>query len=322
MIFFIFVGIFFLVIGIIIIVLSSNLAVLHSIKLSSALGVSPLIIGIILVGIGTNIPEILNSIISCGLGHGDIDVGDSIGSILTQITIVFGLIIIAGHRSFKVDKKEIIIMGSCVILALFLVFAVIEKGFFTRIDAIFLILSMPIYMLITKIFTSRDTLEDIKKEISETKYKGKRSKKFHLLIAIVGFIGVGIGSYIIINSIIELSTVLGVHEYKLSFYIASIGTSLPELAVDITAIRKKEYKLLLGDIFGSCIIDATLSISIGQLLFPQAISAFFTSISIGYTLVAVLFVILLLVVRKKVDKKTGILFILIYGISYFLLFFM
>ncbi|MHA1232882.1 MAG: sodium:calcium antiporter [Candidatus Helarchaeota archaeon] len=313
-------GIVFLILGIVMIVLSSNLAVLHSIKLSSALGISPLIIGIVLVGIGTNIPEILNSIISCALGHGDIDAGDSIGSVLTQITLVFGLIPIIGRKSFKIDRKEILIIGSCVVLALFLVFTVIEKGYFTRIDALFLILSTPIYMLITKLFTSKGAIEDIKKETIECKYKERGSKKLHLIIAILGFIGVGAGSYIIISSIIEVSAILGIHEYKISFYIAAIGTSLPELAVDITAIRKKEYKLFIGDIFGSCIIDASLSISIGQFFFPQAVSADLATITIVYTLIAVTLVIFFIVLRGKIDSKSGIMFIALYAVSYILFF--
>ncbi|MHA1312184.1 MAG: sodium:calcium antiporter [Candidatus Helarchaeota archaeon] len=316
----IFNGVIFLIIGIFLIILSSNLAVVHSIKLSSALGISSLIVGIVFVGIGTNMPEILNSIISCALGHGDIDAGDSIGSVLAQLTLVFGLIPIIGRRFFKIDKKEILIIGSCVILALFLVYAVVEKGFFTRLDALFLILSTPIYMLITKLFSSKGTLDDIKKETIEIKYKDKKSKKFHLFIAILGFIGVGGGSYIIINSIIELSSVLNIYEYNISFYIAAIGTSLPELSVDITAIRKKEYKLLIGDIFGSCIIDASLSISIGQFFFPQSVSADLASTTIIFTLIASSLVIFLLVIRGKVDRKSGIIFIIIYFFSYLLFF--
>ena len=113
---------------------------------------------------------------------------------------------------------------------------------------------------------------------------------------------------------------MGIHEYKISFYIAAIGTSLPELAVDITAIRKKEYKLFIGDIFGSCIIDASLSISIGQFFFPQAVSADLATITIVYTLIAVTLVIFFIVLRGKIDSKSGIMFIALYAVSYILFF--
>lgn len=53
------------------------------------------------------------------------------------------------------------------------------------------------------------------------------------------------------------------------FFVVGIGTSLPELVVDITAIRKKHFDLAIGDILGSCLEDATFSIGIGQFLFPQ-----------------------------------------------------
>lgn len=96
----------------------------------------------------------------------------------------------------------------------------------------------------------------------------------------------------------------------------AIGTSLPELAVDISALRRKQYDIAIGDILGSCIVDATISISIGQFLFPQAISAELAIPTILYTIVASMIVIAVVATRQKVDKKAGILFICIYLSSF------
>ncbi|MFX1256659.1 MAG: hypothetical protein ACFFAN_02285, partial [Promethearchaeota archaeon] len=146
--------------GILLITYTSSVAVKHSAILASGLGVSPLIIGITLVSIGTDISEIFNSIIACYLGHGDIDAGDSIGSILTQITLVFGLLpIICG--AFKVEKKTFIIIGACQIVALILVFLVIEKGYFTRLDALFLIGCFVFFTIIIYNVTKEDVIERV-----------------------------------------------------------------------------------------------------------------------------------------------------------------
>ena len=306
-------GIIIFIFGTTIMIISSNKAVHHSIKLASAIGISPLIIGLVFVGIGTNLPEIFNSIISCAWGHGNIDAGDSIGSVLAQITLVLGLIPIVGRSHFKVDRNEMLIMGGSLIISLFFVFSVIEKGFITRTNALFLVLSMPIYMMITKIYSGTKPLEDIQKEMKEPHMK---SKYYHLLIAMIGFILVGLGAFVVIQAILLLSAAYTIPEFTISFFLAAIGTSLPELVVDLTALRKKEYKLLIGDIIGSCIIDASLSIGIGQLFFPQAVSANLAYISILYTIFAATMVILLVVIRKKVDRKVGIIFLVIYGLSY------
>ncbi|TFG16003.1 MAG: sodium:calcium antiporter [Promethearchaeota archaeon] len=309
-------AIFLLIIGLIGIVIAADIAVKNSAILASALGISNLVIGISLVSIGTDIPEIFNSIIACSLGHGDIDVGDSIGSILAQITLIFGLLpIICG--GFKVGRKEILIIGGCQILALILIFTVIEKGYFTRLDALFMICSFGVYLMVIYNVTKSDLLEKIDMMELTTKL---RSKKYHLTLAISGFLGVAICSYIIIQSIINLANALNVHEFIISFFILGIGTSLPELAVDINALRKKQYDLAIGDIIGSCIVDATISIAIGQFLFPQEVSVEFAIPVILYTICISIIVFIIVGIREKVDKKAGIVFISLYFGSYVILF--
>ena len=146
-----------------------------------------------------------------------------------------------------------------------------------------------------------------------------RSKKYHLALAIVGFLGITLSSFMIIISMIELSNLLGIHEYLLSFFIMSIATSLPELAVEINAIKKKKYDLAIGDVLGSCIVDSTISIAIGQLLFPQKVSTEVAIPTILYTLFASFIVIMVIGLRGKMDRKAGILFISIYFGIYFIL---
>jgi cation:H+ antiporter len=130
-------------------------------------------------------------------------------------------------------------------------------------------------------------------------------------------VGVAVGSVLIINSVIKLAEDIHIPEYYISFFIVGIGTSLPELFVDITAIRKKQYNIAIGDILGSCLVDATLSIGIG--LFPQKVSTKLANQTILYTIVVAAIVIIFLYIRRKLDKKTGFLFVILYFLSYFLL---
>ena len=302
--------------GLTLIVFSSLHAVKHSAILAAALGVSPLIIGVTLVSIGTDISEIFNSIISCSLGHGDIDVGDSVGSSLTQLTLVFGLLpIITGI--IYVHRKDIIILGACTVLSLLLIFSVVEKGFITRLNAIFMVGSLGIYIWLIYNANKESILQRVK---MIEKIEAPKSKKYHLLIAAIGFGGVTIAAYMIVNSVIVISSFLNVHEYIISFFIVAIGTSLPELAVDINALRLKHHSIAIGDIVGSCIVDSTLSIGIGQVLFPQAVTASLAAPTVLYTLVASFIVFIIIATRGKVDRKAGIIFIALYFISYIFLF--
>ncbi|MFW9785057.1 MAG: sodium:calcium antiporter [Candidatus Heimdallarchaeota archaeon] len=302
--------------GMALIIFSSLKAVRHSAILASALGISPLVIGVTLVSIGTDISEIFNSITSCAIGHGDIDVGDSVGSDLTQLTLVFGLLpLITGV--IYVHRKDIIILGACEILSLIVIFSIVEKGYITRLNAILMVGSLGIYIWLIYNANKASILERVEM-IEEIEIQ--RSKIYHLLIAIISFIGVTIASVTIIYSIIYISRLINVHEYIISFFGVAIGTSLPELAVDINALRLKQHSIAIGDIIGSCIVDSTLSIGIGQVLFPQAVTASLIVPTVLYTLLASLIVFILIVARSKVDKKAGIIFISLYFLSYVIFF--
>jgi len=305
--------------GIALIISSSMLAIKHSAILAFALGITPLIIGVTLVSIGTDIAEIFNSLMSCALGHPDIDVGDSTGSSLTQLTFIFGILpLVAGV--IYVHRKDIIILGACEILALVLIFTVVEKGYITRFNGILLVGCLGIYIWLIYNANKESILQRV--EMIE-KIKAPKSKKFHLLLAVLGFGGVTLAAYMIVESVIIISNLLNIHEYIISFFIVAVGTSLPELAVDINALKLGHHQIAIGDIVGSCIVDSTLSIGIGQVVFnqnPNYITARLAVPTVLYTLCASFIVFIIIATRKKIDRKAGILFISLYFLSYIFLF--
>ncbi len=302
-----------LIIGLLVMIYAAGKAVDHSVVFASALGVSPLIIGLLFVSIGTDLPEIVNSIVASGLGHLDINVGDAIGSVLTQFTLIFGLLSFVAKKPFKINKKIMFAMGSCLLLALFLVYSTVEKGFISRINALFMIGSLPVYMMLIHSLIGLEPTVDQSPPTEVKKFR-------HLVFALIGFGGVAVGSYAVVTSVIEISKIFNIPEYIISFFGVAIGTSLPELVVDVKAIRKGETALAYGDIIGSCIIDATLSIGIGAFIFPQAVSTKLANTSILYTIFASFIVVFLLTMRGTIDRKAGIILISIYLLSYMLLF--
>ncbi|MFX1279281.1 MAG: sodium:calcium antiporter [Promethearchaeota archaeon] len=308
-----------LIAGIALIIYCSIKAVKHSAILAAALGISPLIIGVSLVSIGTDISEIFNSLVSCSIGHADIDIGDSVGSDLAQLTLIFGILPIVTGVIY-IHRKDIIILGTCEVLSLVLIFTIIEKSYVTRLDGILLVGCLGIYIWLIYNANKESILQRM--EMIE-KIEAPKSKMFHLFLAILGFVGVTIASIMIVESVIFISEILDVNEYIISFFIVAIGTSLPELAVDINALRLGHHQIAIGDIVGSCIVDSTLSIGIGNVVFnqnPNNITAALAIPTVLYTLIASFFVFITIATRKKVDKKAGIFFISLYLLSYIFLF--
>jgi len=303
-----------LVLGMIILTFSSNKTVDHSVKLACNWSVPPIIIGLVLVSIGTDFPEIINSIISSSLDLGNINVGTSIGSAFSQITLILGIIAIF-LKCFEVNKKEVLIIGASILFSTILSFLLISDSYISRLDGLFLILSWVLIVLIIRRIAKKDFTCPLRSE-----HEPKRSG-YNVLMVILGFIGVAIGTFLVIESILEITLILNISEFIGSFFIASIGTSLPELTVTLTAIRKGQQELAIGDIMGSSLLDASVSIGIGPLLFPTAIFGGLANATWIYTIISFLLVTLLLFLRGKVDKKVGIICLSLYLISYGLLFF-
>ena len=171
-----------LILGIALLVFSCDKAVEHSVKIASAWGVSSLIMGLLLGSVGTDLPEMANSITACAMGHGDIDAGDSLGSVLTQIALILGLLPLLGAR-FKVRRREILVIGTSQVLALILAVSIVEKGYFTRLNAFFLVVTWLILMLLI-----RSSLGERKDDLLAER-SGRRVSR-DLIIALLGFIGV------------------------------------------------------------------------------------------------------------------------------------
>ena len=300
-----------LIAGLALLAYSGDKAVEHSVIIALEWGVSPLMIGLLLVSLGTDLPEIVNSIISSALGHGDINIGDSLGSVLAQMSLVLGLLpFLAG--TFKVKRKEVGIIGACEVLALMLAVSIGEKGNISRINGLFLVASWPIFLLLIRSATARNLMGREERVVARTDQRHLH----HFWIAALGFVGVAIGSLIVIESVIALSAVFHISEYLISFFVVAIGTSLPELVVDLTAIRKKQYELAIGDAIGSCIVDACFSIGIGPLIFPVNVTGKLVMVTGLYAIFVSTVVILTLSLREKVGKITGAFFIFLYLLSY------
>jgi len=304
------VGSALLLLGIALLTFSAEKAVAHSVSIASTLRMSPLMIGLIMVSLGTDFPEITNSIVSSALGHGDINVGDSLGSVLAQMTLVLGLLPFLGG-AFRVRRDEITVLGACEALALIATISMVEKGYISWMNAVFLVASWPMLMLITR---------NVVKKPAVAPHISQRLS-FHLMVAILGFLGVAVGSFIMIESVIALSAALQVPEYFISFFIVAIGTSLPELVVDLTAVRRKQYEIAIGDAVGSCLVDAGFSIGIGPLIFGKIMVSGRLAETTGlYALLGSIVVISMLALREKLDRKAGVLFLVLYLLSYVMLY--
>lgn len=285
-------------------ILASRSAVGSATDLVAGTHIPPFVVGMTVLALGTDLPEIANSIVASWSDHGDVNVGDGVGSAATQLTLVLGLLpILVG--TLAVTAKGMALTGWLTVVGLSAVTALTADSSFGRLDAAGLIG----FWLIGSWLISRRAREPVQLSLPEEPAPRGRL----VLATLAAFVVLAGAAMIALWGIVELADQLDMPEFVVSFFLASLGTSLPELVFDVTAIRRGEAELAIGDIFGSSFVDSSLAVAIGPLLFPTAV----TSSEIrpaGIAAAAAVAVVTITIMRiRRHDWRTGCLFIGLYA---------
>jgi cation:H+ antiporter len=255
-----------LVVGVAVAAASSRRAVGAALETSESLGISTGLVGLSIMAVGTDLPEIANSIIASLSGHGDLNVGDSTGSALTQITLILALLILAAGLTLDLDQAGskvavpvgVMTTGTLVVLAIML-----SDGTLGRIDGIVLVTAW----FISLVWMARGNRQD------DGPPRVPDGRVGRMIMRTLGWLAlVGAAATVIVRSFIEITDSLGVPEFLASSIVLALGTSVPELVVNWTAIRRGAAALAIGDLFGATLIDSTLSVGIGPIVRPTAVS--------------------------------------------------
>jgi len=301
------VAILLLVGGFSVAVLASIRAVSHLGTLAASTSVPPFFIGITLVAIGTDLPEIANSIVSSYSGHGDLNAGDSVGSVLTQSTLVLGLLpLIVGP--FEVQRIRVLIISLTTSVALGLGLLLMRDSMLSRFDGALLISGWIVGSLVI--------VRHLAPSAEPLAVPRDHSRMFHGLAALFFLALVAGGATAAVRALVTLSEFLGVAEYSMAFVIGALGTSLPELVVDVTAIRSGLKDMAVGDVLGSGFVDATVSLGIGPLLFPVAVTGAHSARGSAIVIAAMGVMALTLTLSERHNRLKGVLLIVLYLSAY------
>ncbi|MFA5303705.1 MAG: hypothetical protein WC393_04185 [Candidatus Nanoarchaeia archaeon] len=292
--------------------LISPVVVNYSVKLGEILRVSPMLIGIIAIAVGTSMPEITNSIVSSVMGYSNIGIGNMIGSSMTMFTLGAGLLLlIRGAATF--DRKNVIVLSVCSMLGVLLAYSIIEKGSISRVNGIILIfVYFALYYLMNKRMVSKEYVQETTTIVIFAK---KFKYAFILLISLAGVI---LSSVVFINSVVTLSDIFNVPRFLISFFLVSIGTSMPEFFVGLSALKKKEYDLFVGNLFGSVITNLDLGIGLGAFFKGSTMNIDLIIPAFNYFIIVLSMIFVMMIFNKKLDRKSGLLLVIFYILSFFI----
>lgn len=261
-----------LVVGVVTAAFGSRRAVPNALAIADALGISTGLVGVTLVAVGTDLPEIANSISASVTGHGDLNVGTATGSTLTQVTLVLAILAAAlgadvertvSTSSDPHEHDVVIPVGGITVVATLLIAVLVADGELGRVDGASLVALWAVSMMALSRWHGRQ----------DAPASGNDGAVARLAVALLGWlILVGASAAVVVRAFVEVTDTVGVPELIASAVVLALGTSFPELVVDWTAIRSGAAALAIGDLFGSSLVDATLSIGIGPAITPTAVS--------------------------------------------------
>jgi cation:H+ antiporter len=297
--------------GLTVALLASDRAVAYTRALAAQLGAPAFIVGVALVSIGTDLPEIANSIAAHVQGEGDVNVGDSVGSALTQYTLVLGLFPFV-VSVIVIDRRQMLLVSALTMAGLGGTAALVADGWLARWEGALLIAAWAAFT-----FTVVRVLPA--SQADDPPPVARRSTLSQVAAVLLTLALVGFGATVAVRALVRLAELAGVPQFLIAFFGASIGTSAPEIVVDITALLRGAPGIALGDALGSSMVDATLSIGAGPIVAPAAVTARLAVVGSLYALVAVGAVGTLLAVRRRHDRVSSTVLIAIYLLAYFVL---
>ncbi len=307
-----------LIVGFIILIKGADIFVDGAKSIAGNLKVSKMLIGLTIVAFGTSAPEFAVSVKSLISGSGDIVLGNVIGSNILNILLILGVSSMFHFLNVKNNtvKRELPI--TLLFTTLFIVLLsdnLLGSGVnsFTRSDGIVLLLFFLVFIYYL-ISMARNKIGN-----DEEKYMPIFKS---IIYTVLGIVAIVLGSNMVVDSATKLATIIGVSEKLISLTIIALGTSLPELVTSITATRKGEYDLAIGNVVGSNIFNLGIVIGLPVSLFGGISNISFNYIDLIVMFLSVFLLFVFSLSNKKISKKEGIIFLILFVIYYSYVIFM
>lgn len=259
------------IIGLVILVWSADRFVSGAASVAHYFEMPPLLIGMVIVGFGTSAPEMVVSALAAAQNNPGIALGNAYGSNITNIALILGLTAlispIAVHS--QVLRKELPILTLVTALAAWQLW----DNDLSRFDAAVLLLVFAALMGWTVYQGLRRKPDALAGDIEEELDVNVVPIGNAWLWLVIGLVLLIVSSRVLVWGAVEIAHGLGVSDLVIGLTVVAVGTSLPELASSLVAIRKGEHDLALGNVIGSNLFNTLAVVGIAGSISPLAVSA-------------------------------------------------
>lgn len=287
--------------------LISERTIKYVLVLSRAFGLSEMAAGFILLSVTTSLPELSVSIIAALANEGGLAVGNVLGSNIANLTIIVGLAILFSRTAILVKgqpQKELV---QFLFLSSIIPLFIVQRGSLGPI--------LGIVLLILFVYFSKTLSTKPEKAEKAEQHKGLTtmvSLKFIISLVLIIFL-----SKLVVDSSVDIAGSIGLPPSIIGATIVGLGTSLPELATTMQALKKQLFGMALGNLLGSCITNVTLILGVSSLISFSEVSIVAVESIMFFVLLSSLSVWYMVSSSEVISKKGAVLLCIVYFIFVF-----
>lgn len=284
-----------LILGFVLLVYSADVFTENGAKVANIFKISPLVIGLLIFGFGTSAPEMLVSVFAASDGNSGLSIGNAIGSNIFNIALVLGIssVILPIKVNGSILKKEWLFLMFVTLITGFLLF----DKYLDRTDGLVLLTLLILFLFYTFKTAKNKKIHEFDK--FKQKIDSTQIVKTWILL-IIGLIVLISSAKLVVWSGVAIAKYFGVSDLIIGLSVIALGTSLPELAVSISSVIKKQYDMVVGNIIGSNLFNTIAVLAIPGLINPSKIES--EIITRDYPIMLTL-TVLLFIVSYKFSKQ-------------------
>ena len=288
-------------------------------SIAKKLKVPPIIIGLTIVAMGTSLPETAVSVTASLVQNNELAVSNVVGSNIFNLMFVIGVCSIL--TPIMVQKATVVrdiplSLGCALFLLVLGISGLGDKAGMTLGHAdgvIFLIVFAGyIFTMVRSAMKARAVGQKVEIEgVEECDNMKELSYGKSILFLIVGAAAIAFGGDLTVDTASRIAIELGMSQTLVGLTIVSIGTSLPELVTSVVAARKNEVDMAVGNAVGSNIFNILMVLGISSAISPVAL-IWENIIDIVLLMVFSVMVWIFAGTRKKIERKEGIIMVVVY----------
>jgi cation:H+ antiporter len=279
-------------------------------RLGLAFGMSPFVVGVFIVAIGTSLPELVASLIAVSNGTSEIVAGNVLGANASNLLLILGAVsvvvpagrMVLGEQYLFIDLH--FLLGSILALG-----TAMADGMVSRGEGVLLLLAYVVYVAYLMAEGRTGSAEQTMEE--QLPRASRHRVALDAAILVAGGVAIYFAGDRTVSALEQVASDLAISPAVASITILALGTTLPELAVSVSAARRGLASLAVGNILGSCVFNALTVTGAGAVLGGIVVPSELRQFALPFVAASSL-LFYLLTQDKRVSRWEGLLFLVLY----------